>query len=213
MNSSLSMKLQIVTAGIAVALLSGGCAMAPQANPEFAPPGSSWTINFRAAGSFGSVSDQRKLVVLPNQNWEGRTVRALEGKNFTTLADPATGGWIAQVKGTSPIISWDPAIGWEWPLTVGKTWTRNHRAMVHATKQTIDYESKWIVESYGDVTVPAGTFKAFKVTYSDNVGNEIVNWWSPQVQGNAKTRTVRTSKHRAGAGTIDTELVSFSPGK
>jgi hypothetical protein len=187
--------------------------MAPKAIPEFAATGSSWTVNYRATGSFGSVSDQRTAVVLPNRIWQGRAVRAIEGKNFTTLSDPATGAWIAQVRGTSPIISWDPALGYEWPMTVGKTWKSKHRVMVHATKQTIDIESRWMVESYGDVTVPAGTFKAFKVTYSDNIGNEVVNWWSPQVQGNAKTRTVRTSKHRAGAGTIDTELVSYSPRK
>jgi len=213
MKSNFSMKLQVANASIAIALLSGGCAMAPKAIPEFAATGSSWTVNYRATGSFGSVSDQRTAVVLPNRIWQGRAVRALEGKNFTTLSDPATGAWIAQVRGTSPIISWDPALGYEWPMTVGKTWKSKHRVMVHATNQTIDIESRWMVESYGDVTVPAGTFKAFKVTYSDNIGNEAVHWWSPQVQGNAKTRTVRTSKHRAGAGTIDTELVSYSPRK
>lgn len=187
--------------------------MAPQAMPNFAATGSSWTFNYRATGSLGSVTDQRKLVVLPNQTWEGRTVRALEGKNFTTLSDPAAGGWIAQVKGTRPLLSWNPPLNYEWPLTVGKTWTRKHRVTNHATNQTIDYEATWIVESYEDVTVPAGTFKAFKVKYSDNIGNENVSWWSPQIQGSAKSKFSRTSKHRAGAGTIDTELVLFSPGK
>lgn len=213
MNSSLGMKLQIATAGIAVALLSGGCAMAPQANAEFASPGSSRTFNHRATGSFGSVTDQRTSVVLPNRDWEGRTVMALEGKDSTTLADPATGRWIAQVKGTSPILSWDPPVGWEWPLTVGKTWTRKYRTTIHATKQTIDHEATWVVESYEDVTVPAGTFKAFKVRYSDNIGNENVNWWSPQILANAKIKVARTSQHRLGAGTIDQELVSYTQGK
>lgn len=213
MNSSLNMKLQIATVGIAVALLSGGCAMAPKANLEFAPPGSSRTFNHRATGSFGSANEQRTNVVLPMRDWEGRAVRALEGKDFTTLSDPATGRWIAQVKGTSPIISWDPPIGWEWPLTVGKTWTRKHRATLHATKQTIDFEGTWVVESYEDVTVPAGTFKSFKVRYSDNIGNENVNWWSPQIIANAKIKVARTSLHRSGAGTIDQELVSYRQGK
>jgi hypothetical protein len=207
-------KLQFATAGLAVALVSGGCGlMAPQAMPEFAATGSSWTVNYRATGSYGSVSDQRTAVVRSSQNWEGRTVRALEGKDFTTLSDPATGGWIAQVKGTRPLISWNPPLAWEWPLTVGKTWTRKQSATIHATKQTIDFVSTWVVESYEDITVPAGTFKAFKIKYSDNIGNEAVNWWSPQVQGNAKTWSARTSKHRAGAGTIETELVSYRPAK
>ena len=187
--------------------------MAPQANYEIPLPGSSRTFNHSATGSFGSVTDQRTNVVLPNREWEGRTVRALEGKDFTTLSDPATGRWIAQVRGVSPVISWDPPLGWEWPLTVGKTWTRKHRTTIHATKQTIDFEGKWVVESYEDVTVPAGTFKAFKVRYSDNIGNESVNWWSPQILANAKIKSVRTSQHRSGAGTSDQELVSYTQGK
>lgn len=213
MNSSLNMKLQVAIAGIAVALLSGGCAMVPQANLEFASPGSTRTFNYRATGSFGSVTDQRTNVVLPMRDWEGRRVRALEGKDFTTLGDPATGGWIAQVKGTRPLLTWNPPLAWEWPLTVGKTWTRKHHVTVHAIKRTVDIESKWIVESYEDVTVPAGTFKAFKVQYSDNVGNQNVTWYSPQILANAKIKSVRTSKHRAGVGTIDMELVSYTQGK
>ena len=187
--------------------------MAPQANRELAPTGSSRTFNYHATGSFGSVTDQRTNVVQPNREWEGRTVTALEGKDFTTLADPATGAWIAQVRGTSPIVSWDPPLGWDWPLKVGKTWTRKHRLTIHATKQTIDSEATWVVESYEDVTVPAGTFKAFKVRYSDNTGSENVTWYSPQILANAKLKYMRTSQHRSGAGTIDQELVSYRQGK
>jgi len=212
--SGIRKNLKLVAMGLGVALVTGGCGLLePKATADFAAPGSSWTVNYRATGSFGSVSEQRTAVVLPNQQWEGRTVRALEGKDFTTLTDAETGGWIAQVKGTRPMISWNPPLGWQWPLTVGKTWTKKHSATVHATKLTIDFESTWIVESYEEVTVPAGTFKAFKVKYTDNIGNENVNWWSPQVQGNAKVKFSRTAKHRQGAGTIDTELVSYKPGK
>ncbi len=57
--------------------------------------------------------------------------------------------------------------------------------------------------------MPAGTFKAFKVKYSDDIGNEATNWFCPQVKGNAKVVTVRTAKHRAGPGTMQMELVSY----
>jgi hypothetical protein len=199
-------------AAATAALATAGCGLLePKATPDFAPVGSSWTINYRATGSFGQANDQRTSVVRPNQTWEGRSVRALEGKDFTTLSDLATGGWIAQVRGTTPLLSWNPPLAWDWPLTVGKTFTRKQNVLVHATKQTIAFESTWVVEAYEDVTVPAGTFKAFRVKYTDNIGNEAINWWSPQVQGNAKTSSTRTAKHRAGPGTIDAELVSFRP--
>lgn len=212
MNGRSGLQWRLVVALAALALLSAGCGlMAPKATPDFAAPGSSWTINYRATGSLGSANDQRTVVVRPNRTWEGRSVRVIESKDFSTLTDPATGGWFAQVKGATPILSWNPAIGWEWPLEVGKTWTRKHNATVHATKQTIAFEATWVVEAYEDVTVPAGTFKAFKVRYTDNIGNENISWFCPQVKGNAKTRSTRTAKHRRGPGTIETELVAFRP--
>lgn len=202
----------LVAASAGLVLLSAGCGLLePKATADFAPVGSSWTINYRATGSFGSASDQRTAVVRPNQTWEGRSVRVIEGKDFSTLSDLATGGWIAQLKGTTPIFSWNPPLAWNWPMKVGDTWTRKQTVTVHATKQKIEFESTWVVEAYEEVTVPAGTLKAFKIKYVDNIGNEAINWWSPQVQGNAKTWSARTAKHRAGPGTIETELVAFRP--
>jgi hypothetical protein len=56
--------------------------------------------------------------------------------------------------------------------------------------------------------VPAGTFKAFKVTSSDTLGNENVVWFSPELGLFLKQTLRRTEKHPAGAGTRETELVS-----
>jgi hypothetical protein len=61
--------------------------------------------------------------------------------------------------------------------------------------------------------VPAGTFKVFKIKYTDTLGIENTSWWCPELRANAKLKTVRTSKHRAGAGTTDMELVSYTQGK
>lgn len=38
-----------------------------------------------------------------------------------------------------------------------------------------------VVAAYENVVVPAGTFKAFKLTSSDTLGNENVTWFSPQL--------------------------------
>ncbi len=81
------------------------------------------------------------MTIRPEREWGGRTVRVNEGKDITTLADPGTGGWVAQMAGARPLVSWDPPLGWDWPLTVGKTWTRKQVATVHATKVKINFEA------------------------------------------------------------------------
>jgi hypothetical protein len=99
-------------------------------------------------------------------------------------------------------------LSWEWPIEVGKTWTKKYTITIHATKQTIPFEVRQKVEAYEDVTVPAGTFKAFKVVTSDTLGSENINWFSPELGIFVKTTLRRTAKHPAGAGTRETELVS-----
>ena len=66
------------------------------------------------------------------------------------------------------------------------------------------------VEAYEDVTVPAGTFKAFKVRTTDTMGNDNVVWFSPELGIFVKQNNRRTAQHAQGPGTRDIELVSQS---
>jgi hypothetical protein len=67
------------------------------------------------------------------------------------------------------------------------------------------------VESWGDVTVPAGTFKAYKVVWTDSTGDIETRWVGPQ-QGLAtiKRHVDRPATHPQGAGVLDAELESYS---
>lgn len=141
--------------------------------------------------------------------WQGQKLNAYESQDLTLLARP-TGDWVAQVKGDTPMVSWDPPVTWNWPLEVGKTGTRSFRVTLHWTKQTIPVEDRWTVEAYEDVTVPAGTFKAFRVRTTDNMGNDNVNWFSPELGIFVKSSLKRSAKHSAGAGTREIELVSHT---
>ena len=107
-----------------------------------------------------------------------------------------------------PILTYDPPIGFDFPLEVGKTWTKSYQVTVHATKQTIPVDGTWKVESYEDVTLPAGTFKVFKVSYSDTVGNENVQWFNPALGVFVKQSLKRTAKSPSGPGTRESELIS-----
>jgi len=57
-------------------------------------------------------------------------------------------------------------------------------------------------------SVPAGTFKAFRVRSTDTLGNDNVVWFAPQLGIFVKQNLRRTDQSAQGAGTRDIELVS-----
>ena len=209
MNIGFNLKLHIASAGLAVALASSGCAMmAPKAERYVAPPlGSTWVQARHDSGSFGSgnvqVSSRRG-----ERMWQGQRVITFESPESAILAASDSGSWLGIVSGDKPLITWEPGLTWDWPLEEGKTWTHNHRMTIHATNQTIPFQTTQKVEAYEDVTVPAGTFKAFKISTSDTLGNESVSWYSPELGIFVKQINTRTANNAAGPGKREIEVVS-----
>lgn len=210
MKTISGLKMQVAGAGLAIALLASGCAMfEPRAERYVAPPvGSTWVSARRDTGSFGSANVQLPGKFLGERMWQGRMLNGFESPEATTLAIPVSGEFVAVVKGNAPLITWEPPIGWNWPLEVGKTWTKSTRLTNHVTKQTtaLDYTQK--VEAFEEITVAAGTFKTFKVSTVNTIGDESVNWFSPDLGIFVKQSLKRTAKHPQGPGTREIELVS-----
>lgn len=208
MNTTHSVKFHLVIAGLGLALLSAGCATAPKA--ERFPTlqvGTTYTIAQSDTGSFGSGTTQTTLKVAERM-WEGKRMIAYVAPNGVTVSTPE-GRWAAILApDEKPVMTFDPPIGYEYPLEVGKTWTRSCRVTVHAANQTIPFDSTSRVEAYEEVTVPAGTFKTFKIISSDTTGSETVTWSDPEVGMWIKRIETRTAKHRAGPGTRETQLIS-----
>lgn len=209
MKPGLGLMLKLAAAGSVASLLAGGCAMmTPRAETYVAPPlGSTWVSMRRDSGSYGSSAVQ-VAGKRGERMWQGRQAVTFEGPDATIVALPEGGRWVGMFKGDTPLITWDPPVGWEWPLEVGKTWTRSHTVTMHAAKRTMPFQSTQKVEAYEEVTVPAGTFKTFKVSTVDTLGNENVAWFSPALGIFVKQSLRRTAKHAAGPGSRDTELVS-----
>jgi hypothetical protein len=208
MKTKHSVMLYFAIAGLALALVSGGCAMTPKAE-RFPTPqiGTTYTIERSDTGSFGSGPTQMTLKVAERM-WEGRRMIAFVAPNGVTVSTPE-GRWVAILApDEKPIMIFDPPIGWEYPLEVGKTWTKSYRVTIAATKQTIPFDSTSKVEAYEEVIVPAGTFKTFKILSSDTRGSETVSWVDPEVGMWIKRIETRTTKHPAGPGTRETHLVS-----
>ena len=208
MTRNARLRLTLVGAGLAAILVSAGCSLAPKADrPAFVPAGSTWVTERRDTGSFGNGVSRTSSKSLGAQTWQGRPVIALEGPEGTIHSDPITGNWVALVKDASPLATYNPPLGYDWPLTVGKTWTRNTR--VTTPQRTMDLQSTFNVEAHEEVTVPAGTFKVFRIRYTDQYG-ENMQWWSPEHGLWVKTKAQRNSSHPAGAGTRETQMVSLT---
>lgn len=193
---------------MSAALALGGCATMPKGEYVGIPVGSVLTYAVRNTGSYGSGTERETLEKV-ERNWEGRSVDALASAQGAVLMD-SNGAWLAVLAPDGqPVVSWDPPFGYPFPLEVGKTSTRDYRMMLHTQGRTIPFRVTWTVEAYEDVTVPAGTFKTFKIRQSDNLGNENVSWWNPE-HGNVKTGNRRTDKSASGPGLRESELVSHT---
>jgi hypothetical protein len=210
MKTTCRVTLWLAIAALALALVSGGCAMTPKAERYVAPPlGWTFTMARSDTGSYGSGTSQTTSKVTERM-WEGKRMIAFVSPTGTILEN-ADGSWAAILgPDDKPVFTWDPPVVYDFPLEVGKTWTKSYRVTVHAAKQTIPYESTGKVEAYEDVIVPAGAFKAFKIITSDTLGNESVSWFWPEFGIYVKRIEKRTANNRSGPGTREMELVSHT---
>jgi len=208
----INLKLVLILGAVAMALVSGGCGlMEPKAERYVAPPvGTTWVTAIHSTGSYGSGSRQ-----VPGKRgermWQGSQVVTFDGALGTILARP-DGSWLGIYKGDQPIMTWDPPLTWEYPLEVGKTWTRQQQVTIHAAKRTIPYVVTQKVEAIEEVTVPAGTFKTFKISTVNTLGDDNLIWFSPELGIFVKQSNKRTAKHGQGPGTQSTELMSYTRG-
>ncbi len=206
----LSTALLIVT-GCATATPPAGAPSADRLSPIL--PGSTWVTAEKATGSYGSGARQLIIRVLGEQTWEGRKVWALsEGDDNVVYMDTAAQGrLVGRTRGGRVVERYFPYSSiWEWPLFVGKTWTNVVRFEDDTTGRKVDGLTYRVrVEAYEDVATPAGTFKAFKVTYSGPSATG-TSWYSPDLGMAVKTRIERLSNNSQGAGTREWELVSHA---
>jgi hypothetical protein len=77
---------------------------------------------------------------------------------------------------------------------------------VIAKNQVFPFDATYKIEAYEDVTVPAGTFKAFKISFS-SMGSQDLYWFVPEFGIFAKQSLRRTDKSGYGPGTREVELV------
>jgi len=208
--------LQTLSATLLVAatLLAGGCAVTPPVAEKMviAPVGTVMTYHRTSSGGLGAY-DGTVVWNMTSNSWQGQSVLAFgSAVAGTALHEPSQFGMVAQLNPAGqPIFSFNPPFSYPWPLEVGKTWTSTHVMTLHASGKTMPFQISGKVESWGDVTVPAGTFKAYKLVWTDSTGDVETRWVNPQ-EGLAtiKRHIDRPASHPQGAGMLDAELISFT---
>lgn len=205
----------IATAAVLPTFLSGCVTTPPKVEAYVAlPVGSTFTHAEHFTGSYvaeNGVSDQQVTDTRGERMWEGRQVITFSSVHGTIVAEPPpSGSWIAILgPGDKPFIRWDPPIGFEWPMEVGKEWKESHQVIL-GTGQTIPFDVSCKVQSYEDVTVPNGTYKVFKTACNTSTGVEQISWWAPDLGIFVKYKETRSPAYRGGPGTQEWELVSLN---
>ena len=102
---------------------------------------------------------------------------------------------------------YEPPMSQPWPLAVGKSATQDI-SLAFGQNPAIPMTATWQVEGVEDVTVPAGTFRAWRVSMVDSFGLRMTNWSVPDAIGMfARRESSRAPGHPQGEGTQTMELV------
>lgn len=202
--------LQLGSLALCAALMAGCASAPPKAERYVAPPvGASWKVQVSSTGSFGNASKVEQQISMRNVVVDGKPYHRFDAGGGATLQDDSVGLFMVLGPGDRPLMRYDPPLGYEFPLEVGKTWTQDLALTVGGTTKT-PMKAQWKVEAYEDVTVPAGTFKAWRVVFTD-FGFKQTTWSMPDTAGvYAKRVSERGPTHpQGGAGTQVIELLTL----
>ncbi len=198
---------------LVLAAVVGGCAAttvrpppgaAVAYYPAMPPPGVRWrerqTDN--VTGVVNYFWNHLKLV-----SYRGREYYAVGNESQTVLDSRRTGNVVYLFQGGKISASYRPEQGmFSWPLWVGKTWISTIFVIDAADRIDLPMVTNWKCTGLVDVTVPAGTFKAFRIDSSpvENDTARVTGWYAPTV-GLVIKYVWRNDR---GPGKFTTELVT-----
>src|SRR5262249_31373576 len=98
---------------------------------------------------------------------------------------------------------------YDWPLFVGKSWSSETRIKYHDRNLTLEDKQVYTVDAFEEITVPAGTFKTFRIRLMSPY-QRYVYWYEPKLGLVLKVDWERFAAHPFGVGTYQMEALSYS---
>jgi hypothetical protein len=179
--------------------------------PVWPPAGSTWTTSLKVSGSFGSGVREETLESMGEVDWEGRRVMGIHIRGRAQLLFDMERRIVAQTRDGKTIQTYHPYEAlYEWPLFVGKSWSSDFQVKNLEHNRTGDYKYVFTVEAFEEITVPAGTFKAFRIRRSTSPRDTFVHWYEPRLGVEVKRDWERFEGHMLGAGTYQMEMLSHA---
>jgi hypothetical protein len=194
------------------AILATGCSSTPKWAHYAAPPaGTTWSNQIKGTGSYKGPAEVSSRI--GEITWNGERHVAFHN-GPSTLVARRDGSWVALLGSDGkPMTSWEPPLGWGFPLEVGATWKASYNVVNHSSGKTTLVDASYAAEAFEEVTVPAGTFKAYRLRMTNNIGDDNTWWLCPENGLFVKQRLVRTESSPFGVGTREAELKTLSVGK
>jgi hypothetical protein len=191
---------------VAVSLLAGGCSTLNPGPVSYVavPAGTAWVGQYTNSGSFGSGTAR-----VPTR--AGQRVLTHESAGGTMMTRPSDGMRIGFLgPDGKPQFLLSPPVGPVYPLVPGKAWTSSTMMTIYPQGTTVPVESEWKVHDFEEVTVPAGTFRALRVSLVDRVRGVVWNddtyWLAPNLHSAVKVVQRRVATHPLGAGVREVVL-------
>ena len=178
-------------------LAGAGAAFAKGVAVEFPPAGSKLVFS----RTIGAHSETVRWRVKGEEDYQGRRVFRLEDGKDYALYDAKTKSWVAtfqhgRLKAVSPHNGQLSS-----PLWVGKRW-ESRFMYTKADGSQVEERREWVVEARESVTVPAGTFDAYRVASPGKVLT-IHLWYAPKVKFFVKRTT-------SGMISIEQKLLDYA---
>lgn len=189
----------------AASLLTAGCAGPPPRADRYVPPpqGAVTVYEVTDSGSFGTAV-RRVPIRMGMLDFEGRRLLRYETPAGSTLQNDRVGVVALIDPRGEPAARYDPPMEWPWPLEVGKTATTRHQLTLLPAGRTVPLSVDWRIEAQEDVTVPAGSFRTWRIVFTDSMGQRVTLWSVPEGMGMFARRVIeRLPNHPQGAGRQD----------
>jgi len=92
---------------------------------------------------------------------------------------------------------------------VGKSWSSETRIKYHDRNLTLEDKKVHTVDAFEEITVPAGTFKTFRIRFMSQHTRYVV-WYEPKLGMEMKRDWERLAAHPFGVGTHQMEAISYT---